>query len=181
MIQNCNLDRLDFSFLAGFQQLQELAIAYSINIGKAGWARLPPLKSLQRLHIEDREMPTNSSNNGFADNLPPLSRGFSEVRLIGIGFSGDEMADRIIQWILNSSADTLKILGISYWGNLTRLPRQLYFFKNLNYLWLICQNFEIKIIEEQSLSLSARSYFAIHDCGVREIKPGAFQGTVYSL
>ena len=174
LLFNCDLGSLDFLFLSGFDQLARIRIRRSFNIGKANWHSLPPLPALQNLCIEDDQL---HPNNSWADNLPSLINGIEELSLIGVGFSGDETAERILQWIHQSSAETLTDVELINWSKLTRIPRWLSFFRKLERLEIICDNFEIQVMEENSIVFNAPiRRFALQNCGVREIKPDAFQG-----
>ena len=174
---DCDLEFLDLSFLAPFVDLIVISIHNSFNIGKAKWAHMPPLPALSRLIIED-ENPLNSTTNRWAYNLPPLTRGLETIQLFGIGFSGNVAADRIFQWLLNTSAETLEFIQIGRWSNMTRFPRQLSSFKKLNEVIIECQNFAFKVIETNSIAMNGNSFklLAIKSCGVQEIHPGAFAG-----
>ena len=174
-IEHCDLSGLDFSFLTGFNQLQELIILHPSNIGKAKWDLLPPLPALQHLYIDDGEF---SNNTEWAKKLPPLVHGLSEIHLIGMGMARYEIVESIFQWLLISSSETLKILEISSWHNLTRLPSQLPLFPNLNHFKIDCSNFEIAVIKELWLP-SGASKIKIEQCGVLEIEPGAVRGIIH--
>ena len=174
-IHHCNLKSLDFAFLNGFDQLHSLNIIYSSDAGSADWGSLPPLPSLQVLNIQDGG---NHQNNSFANSFPTLHYGISKLSLIGIGFSGDEMANEILQCIHQSSAETLTHVEFRNWKNLTKIPRRLSSFKMLERLEIICNNFEMPILEENSIVFNVPFYlFSLKNCGIKEIKPGAIQGT----
>ena len=147
-IEYCDLTRLDFSFLAELSRLQELVIIQPSGIGMARWDSLPPLPALRHLYIDDSEIASDLNYIRWVDNLPPLSSGLTQIRLIGTGFNGYDEANRIIKWLLNSSSETLEELDIYLWHNLTLLPRHISLFKKLSLFRVSCRNFEINIIEE---------------------------------
>ena len=129
IVRDCDLEDLDFSFLDPFDSLEEMTITRSPNIRKAKWAHLPPLPALQKIDIADENMPDLTSP--WADNLSPLKSGLSSIELTGIGFSGDDTADDIFQWLLKRSSETLKSIKINRWSNLTRIPRHWPSFKRI--------------------------------------------------
>ena len=168
----CDLGQLKFSFLNDFNQLQELRILNSFNVGMVDWDIGVP--SLQELYIENDEI---NKENSWNNNLLPIKCRITKLCLVGVGFSGDETANRILQWLQKSSAETLTDVKLNYWGNLTKIPPLLSFFKRLNRLEIICNNFEMPIIEENSIVFNVPfRFFSLKNCGIKIIKPGAFQG-----
>lgn len=181
-ITDCNLEFLDFAFLAPFVNLNVIQILNSQNIGKANWSALPYLPALIKIVIDDDNPP--DWNNHWSQNLPPLKRGLFYIELNGIGFSGDEVADRIFQWLLDTSAKTLDAIKIERWGNLTRIPsRHWSSFENLRYVMLSCDNFDIEVIEENSILFGDAflDKIIIKNCGIRMIKSGAIKGDILKL
>ena len=181
-ITDCNLEFLDFAFLVPFSKLFEVDILFSSNIGKANWSTLPYLPALIKMVIYDDNPP--DLNNHWSTNLPPLKRGLFCVELKGIGFSGDKVADRIFQWLLDTSAKTLDVIKIERWGNLTRIPsRHWSSFENLRYVMLSCDNFDIEVIEENSILFgdACLDKIIIKNCGIRMIQPGAIKGDILKL
>ena len=146
-ISDCDLSRLNLIFLDGFDQLISLSVYLSSNVGMANWHHLPPLVSLETLTIEDDQL----TNYTLPYNLPNLKCGIVRLTVMGIGFSGDEIADRIFQWFHQSSEETLTTVDLVSWGSLTRIPRWLSLFKNLNRLEIICNNFKMQVINENSI------------------------------
>ena len=51
IISNCDLGRLDFSFLAGFTQLNQLKIENPFSISNIKWDRMPKLSSLNKIEM----------------------------------------------------------------------------------------------------------------------------------
>ena len=175
-ICDCDLSRLNFTFLDRFDQLKKLTILNSPNFEMAYRGGFPLLPALEELYIQDEN---GNLNICWADNWSPLKFGISALSLVGVGFSGDETADRILQWIHRSSAETLTSIELINWENLTRIPRWLSYYKKLESLRIICDNFEMPIIEENSIVFNASiRLFSLENCGIKEIKPGAIQGTL---
>ena len=175
-IKDCDMNRSDFTFvLKGIKKLKEFKIHHSSNVNlMTDWGRLPLLPPMEKLFIEDENINPNKS---WTYNLPPLKCGLSKLSLIGVGFSGDETADRILQWLHQSSAETLKHVELINWSNLTRIPRRLSSYKNFDRLEIICNNFEMPIIEENSIGFNVPfRLFALKHCGIKDIRPGAIQG-----
>ena len=172
-IKDCDMNQLDFTFLLkGIKKLKEFKTHQSSNSEMvADWDILPPL---EKLIIEDENINPNKS---WADTSATLKFGISNLSLVGVGFSGDETADRILQWIHQSSAETLTHVEFSSWGNLNRIPRRLSSFKKMESLEILCDNFELPIIGENSIVFNVPiRLFSLENCGVKEIKPNAFQG-----
>ena len=176
-INNCDLSRLKFDFLAGFDKLQVLHIQTSSNVGKARWNDLPPLPILKYLKIGTTKP---ADWNEWAINLPTLVNGLMVIVLTG-GSLGNDATNSIMQWLLESSLETLEqieMLGTQ----LTRIPRQLSYFKRLSGVTIGCRGSNILVLERSSFKFSVpvRS-IEIFDCGIQELKPGAFQGRLYRL
>ena len=176
-ITRCDLEKLDFSFLKGFHRLEKIEITNPFNIGKADWGRFPSLPALQTLFINDGN-PSDLNGSRWVDNLPSLHNGLSHVTFQGIGFSGDEVADRLTQWLIDYSIETLQTISIQNWFSLTRLPRRLFSsFKQLLCIDFSCGNYKIDVIEEGAIDgVSASVVVAVQNCGIREIKRDAFRG-----
>ena len=140
----------------------------------ADWSSLSSLPALKELYIEDDRINPNKS---WADNLPPLEYGLFKISLIGVGFSGDETADRIFQWLHRSSGETLTSAELINWRNLTRIPPLLSSFKKLERLEIICNNFDMPILEENAIVFNVPiRLLKMENCGIKEIKQGAIQG-----
>jgi len=87
----------------------------------------------------------------------------------------DETVDRIMDWLLLSSANTLEEMVIAYMNQVTRVPHKIVSFRALRKVWLYSNN--ISIIKSGAFSFSVPvSHLDIGDNGIHEIEPGAFQG-----
>jgi len=87
----------------------------------------------------------------------------------------DETVDRIMNWLLMSSSNTLEYLTIIYMNQVTKVPSKIPSFKALQKLYLYYNN--ISTIEPGEFAFSAPVLkLSIFGNGIREIKPGAFQG-----
>jgi len=169
---DCSL--LDLNFLSGFDQLNELLFLNIWNIEYCfpGLPSLPNLKFLTAKYCA-----------GFNElySFPPLTNGLTRVEFMGFENSSpdrlvnDETVDRIMKWLLISSENTLEYLTIIYMKQVTKVPSHIPSFKALQKLYLYYNN--ISTIEPGELAFSTPVLtLSIFGNGIREIKPGAFQG-----
>jgi len=87
----------------------------------------------------------------------------------------DETVERIIDWLLLSSANTLEEMTITYMNQVTRVPYKMSSFKALERVSLGSNN--ISTIKSGAFSFSAPvSSLGIQENGIMEIEPGAFRG-----
>ena len=175
IINNCDLSRLDFSFLNGFHNSRVLNIINPTNIEKADWNLLSPLPSLTQLEI-DFGKAAEKCVIEWVRQLRPLTNGLNTF--IGHGGVDDKAADRLIQWLLNSSAATLQHLKL-YETKITEIPPAISNFKNLEVdLIITCsKDSEIRVLAENSIKINVLpSIIEISNCGIRELQSGAIQG-----
>ena len=174
-IENCDLGRLDFSFLIGFRQLDALMIANSSSMEKANWEILPLLPQLMQIIIRNDNPLIQNDWNKWIQKLPPLTNGL--ITFICYGGVDDEAADRLVQWLLSSSAATLEHLEMQQ-TKLTQIPQGISNFENLiDILIITCNKSEIKVLEENAIKFDVLPYkIEISHCGIREIKSGAIKG-----
>lgn len=125
-IAHCNLSRLDFAFLSGFDHLYALRVAYSSGL-HLSLPSLPALPSLSDLAID--------TDSGLKElkRFPTLFKGLDHLALGGNNDLDDESFSRILEWVLNSSRNSLYALFLIS-NPLTIIPRQFSSFTNLTYL-----------------------------------------------
>ena len=174
LIFECDLRRFDFSFLAGFNKLLSLSIINASHVERARWIGMSALPVLEMLEISSDE---TTDWNKWSNHLPKLTNGLVEVELLdGFGFIGDEIADRIVQWLLDSSIETLanfRMLGTA----LSRIPTNLSLFKQLAIIIFSCRKSVMMVIKENSFRFSYNPItISIESCRIEKIEPGAFQG-----
>ncbi len=126
-IIGCDLNLLNLNFLAGFENLSGLFFDYSTDV-QTSLMSLPVLPALSDLAFG--HCPDFGSTNSF----PTLSNGIALLSLNDNEWN-DERMSRILDWILESSIDSLLELFI-YGDALTVPPQQITRFKRLNFLWL---------------------------------------------
>ena len=173
-IRGCNLKGFDFRFLEGFHNLKILYFYSVINLHLAGWKTLPPLKNLNSLDILEG---SNELNEWI--EFPALSMGLINISFVGNNI-GDKAIDTILQWALDSpSAETLKHLDLGR-NSLSRIPRQLSSFKNLESLFLGFN--QIKTIYSGSLQFLAHSVkkLWLNSMDIDKIEPGSFRGLIFN-
>ena len=173
-IFNCDLGRLDFSFVAEFRKLRYMMINNASNIEKAKWNQFLILPKYVQLEIRnDKELQNNW--NEWVRKLGPLTNGLEKFKCYA-GFD-DEPADLLVQWLLNSSVATLWHLELQK-TKITKIPPGISNFQYIAYdLRITCDDSEIKVLAENSIKFKDLPFnIEISHCGIREIKPGAIQG-----
>ncbi len=165
---------LDFNFLSGFDKLSELYLSNIQNIQMC----LPSLPSLPSLTTLAIEYPTGMNE---LYSFPVLQNGLKIAKFVGSPYLPPEMSmtdvtfNRIMDWILISSENTLEELGVSNMAQVTEVPRQIPSFKALRKFWLHSNN--ISTIKNGSLYFTAPvSLLNIKENGITDIEPNAFQG-----
>ncbi len=179
-IDECDFRQTDYSFLTGFDTLEEINIALSVNV-KINLASLPALPSLVNLTIHGR------SGGYLFDDIDPsvssswveipskMARGLSKLSLEGL-FDLDEISlDLILDWVLQSSENSLEELHIEGIKFLSKIPRQVAFFSRLKVL---------KVLSDQLMSLPAGSLrfsspireIYLYQSRIDFIESAAFQG-----
>lgn len=175
----CNLHQFQFNFLNGFEKLSLLTIhdymddtRRKIKSDIFQWSTLPPLPCLSQLRISSMAL-----YHWKAEDFPNLLNGLTRVLLDRDGLE-DSTMDLILDWLLQSSADTLMQLDLSF-NKLTRVPKQVPFFKKLNRLNLQSQQVPgIRVITAGSLwfQSSEVTYLDLSFCNTRVIEQNAFKG-----
>ena len=178
IIANIDCTLLDLSFLFGFEKLTTLALANIYNIQHC-LPSLPPLLRLNTLIFN------STSGMNELNSFPLLINGLESVFFIGFNNSqerkniresfNDKTVDRIIDWLLQSSANTLNSRSIENMNQVTRVPHKIASFKALTYVFL--NNNRISTIKSGAFSFSVPvRLMDLEGNGIKEIEPGAFQG-----
>ncbi len=176
---DCTL--MDLSFLLGFGKLANLVFSYIDNIQDC-FPGLPLLPRLTTLTFEFcsgikeiQQFPT--LKNGlkiikFENYQPPYepSNFVSDDKVLN-----DLTVERIMDWLLLSSTNTLEDITITDMRQVTRVPHQIPQFKVLRNLWL--QKNAISTIKNETFSLHVPvGILDVYGNGIRKIEPGAFHG-----
>lgn len=172
---HCDLARLDFDFLSGFDQLDSIDIYYSSSVHLARWGTMPALPSLSSLGVVE------SSDLNSWTIFPSLTVGLDFIFLINDGIT-DLAMERILNWVLQSSKTTLTSLSVND-NSLTRIPPQVAAFPRLTLLSFDGQATPpgISSILAKDLNFSTPiSYLSAISSGISYIENGTFGGT-YSL
>ena len=148
-IAECDVSRMDFDFLTGFDQLNTLMMANLSNVLKGNWSRIPSLPPEIFFSMTICDSNLIDWNETVIDDQPRFPSGLENVVLHNKHF-GDEMIDRILENLFNSTGETLINLQINT-GKLTRLPLQL-FNKKLNTFTLKCEEPTMKFIDRNLLN-----------------------------
>ncbi len=174
---DCTL--MDLNFLSGFDKLYKLVFTNVWNIQFC----LPSLPSLPRLSV--LRLVYCSGLNEF-NTFPILLNGLKDFQLYGFEnditerIFTDKTVDRILDWVLLSSSDTLEELTIVNSTQLTQVPRQISSFKALKELWL--HNNNISSVKTNAFHFNVPvSSLNIKENGIKEIEANAFQGINYIL
>lgn len=171
-LRSCDLAQMDLTFLTGFIKLDSIRMARCANIHRIRWDTMPDLPRLSKL-----EMLSCKDLNQWTNFPRPrlLKAGFYEMKL-NLARMEDETVDRILDWVLKHSADSLHKLEMSE-SSLTRIPKQLSSFTKLHHLDLQGQSGKIGIIPAGALVFPSQvTRLWINNCGVDEIEPGAIKG-----
>lgn len=171
-IQGCDTSRMNFTFLTGFNRLTQLWIYQSSGL-RLSLPTLPShLPSLSELFIYGCK--------GLNDwtKFPDLTRGLTTLKLHNNGLQ-DEAMDRILDWALDFSAETLQKLHIDR-NALTVIPHQLTWFSRLTHLDIRDQDSTgIPSILEGSLSFPYPvRYLSMSEAKIATIEPGSFDGNM---
>ncbi len=169
-IIDCTL--LDLGFLSGFEKLIHLNL-WSIYKIHHCFPKLPPLPRLTSLHFEF------CSGMNELNIFPTLTNELKDAKFFGSKDKdeayNDDTVDRLMDWLLLSSANTLEEMTIVKMNQVTRAPHKISSFKALRKLWLFSHN--ISTIKSGAFSFSVPvSLLNIQGNRIREIEPGAFQG-----
>ena len=173
-INNCDLTGLDFGFLSGFDQLSLTYFSGLSNIGAANWNSFPSLPNLNELTIY------KSAGLNEWTGFPRLTRGLDRLYIQECDIQ-DAAMDRVLNWIAQSSADTLHTLEIEV-NYLTTVPLVLRVpsFPKLTNLYLGKQKTAIPVIPIDSLhGFSPYFKLQVADTGINKIDEGAFQGNEF--
>lgn len=167
----CDLSTLDFSFLEEFTQLEILHITHSVSVHQADWSSLTRLPKFSTLYIESCRI------NGWT-KFPKLASVLRKMSLFWDDID-DSTMDRILDWLLSTSSETLQELYITL-NALTRFPVKISSFKNLRIACLTNQvgySSGISFLPSGSyVSSNSLKRLELRDCGIRYIQPGAFSG-----
>ena len=170
-INFCDINGFDFDFLAGFDQLTRISFLTVQKIDHANWTSFPStLSSLAELHI-------SSSSTGLNDwtMFPQLSRGINILFLQSNDIQ-DDVINRILNWTLKYSANTLERLSL-FNNDLETIPWQLSSFPSLQYINLKNQKIGFEVIPRSSFRFTSPNYILeIDNNNIAIIEDGAFQG-----
>ena len=164
----CDLGKMNFDFLAGFDHLNLIYVDAASNVGLASWTSMPLLPSLTELNIR------NSVGLDLWKSFPRLERGLERLIL-----ESDQIQDGpmevILNWALRYSSISLLSLRLDK-NDLTRIPIQISSFENLQELFIYSQSSEISSISMGTFNFSTpiTSLFAESN-GITKIAAEAFQ------
>ena len=165
--------QLDLSFLSGFDKLTEFTFSNIYNIQHC-LPSLPPLPKLTSLSFK------YCTGMNELINYPNLTNGLKDVTFFADVVNihetyNDETVDRIMNWLLLSSATTLKNILIRGMNQVTRVPKKISSFTALSAISMYHNN--ISIIEYGAFSFSVPvSILNLEGNGINNIEPYAFKG-----
>ena len=174
LITSCDLSQLDLIFFKGFHQLTNLTINLAANFHSANWINLPPLSNLKFLNVK------NSKGLNEWTKFPNFGVGLMLFEMINCSI-GDIAMDSILQWILNSSSNTMKKLDISN-NQLTKIPTGLSFFNNLVDIYLDFNPISKTIRNGSFPSFRPSLYrLSLASCGISIIEQTTIKGYYQNL
>jgi len=167
---------LDFSFISGFTQITNLTLldVGNIQLCLQRIAELP--RTLTHLEIS---YPTGMNE---ILNLPNLTNGLTVAKFAGFPERDPtrkwdiETMEKVLDWVLLSSANTLKSLSFTRMNLMTEVPSQIIrSFADLCRVWLTKNN--ITTIKTGAFSFKVPvCVLDLVNNGITQIEPGAFQG-----
>ena len=167
-IENCQIDELNFLFLAGFQSLTDLSITHSTF--PVTFDTLPLLPSLHALSI--------SGCTNFQNWITPND--ISSVRELRLddNLLGEANLGTILNYFLMSNID-IEDLSLNN-NSLSRVPDIAFSFENLHSLSISSNN--ISVLSSGSLAFSAPQvdYVGLENLSLDIIEEGAFEGSVFN-
>ena len=178
IIGNCNLSRLEWHFLIGFDDLESLSILSSTNLHQIKWADLPALPELSIFRIRQSQgLNEFSQTKSLQQFRPTFVHGLTEVYLGSNGLR-DQGLDQILSWISNSSAGSLKVLGLDN-NALNRIPSHIVSrFKKLEDLDVSYNKIQ-KIPRGMFNFSSPVKRLDLSMCPLNNLEPDAFQGKIF--
>lgn len=176
-IHDCDMNLMggfDFSFLSVLaSSLESLKFQSTLRIHLAAWNTLPALPKLTQFILFD-----NQGMNEWS-NFPILVHGLDEISLSQRNSEPvtDGGISRLLNWALESSEETLRMLYLDY-NALTKVPEQIQLFNQLYTLAIRNQpDSPLPSIETDSFVFSAPvRFFYLSSVGVETIEPNSFQG-----
>ena len=169
LIQSLDLQKLEFSFLTHFKELQDIQIVNSFNLFVFNLPYLPKLISIKIL---------NCTGLNYWNTFPHLKNGIEDLRL-----QYNMVNDKVLDVILNKiqtgpSKNTLNYLDLH--GNaLTQIPHQLKAFCKLSKIFLGRQQKPGFGVLKSTISFSAPiELLDLSSCYIKSILPSVFQSCI---
>ncbi len=171
MVENCDLARVDFNFLAGFKSLQKIHFVSNSNFQTSGISKLPALPNLVELHF--------SHNHGLNSwlNFPILSRGLTTLSFDGNHELNDNGVSTILNWVRQQSTNTLSNVTFhNHFHQITKIPSLMTSsgFPNLNNIHF--DRNDIHFISAGALKFLKPLQLTVNSSALEKIENGAFIG-----
>lgn len=168
-INHCDLSKLNLTFLADFNEITSFNLINSTHVHLA----LPSLPKLRNL-TSWFGISYCSGLNELRDYPPPLAAGLGVLYLTKSEMNDDAM-DRMLDWILSSSKDTLWAIHMND-NHLTRMPKQLSSFTQLSTVH--ADGNAISVVSTDSVVFTGSTLISLslHNCKIELIQPNAFKG-----
>jgi len=176
VLRGCDLGDLDLSFLKGFDQLKTLSIDRATDFHKS-FVTLPPLKILNRLSL--RACTEDVTEKVWTKFPPPLVHGITELCLSYHDDLDDSILSRILDWVLVSSADTLREFDIFQNKKMTTIPPQVREFKKLVYFSASHNGLPLSLSEDSLKFSGPMENIHLTSSQIDNIIPGTFKGEYF--
>lgn len=177
VLRGCDLGDLDLSFLKGFDQLKTLSIDRATYFLKS-FGTLPPLKALNRLSL--RACAEDLSSGKALPEFPPaLVHGIAELCLSYHDDLDDSILSRILDWVLVSSADTLREFDIFQNKKMTTIPTPVREFKKLVYFSASHNGLPLSLSEDSLNFSGPMENIHLTSSQIDNILPGTFKGEYF--
>jgi len=164
---------LNLGWLSGFVQLSTLSFTWNLNL----WNSFPTLPSLPSLTILDIYQCVVGIKD--MEEFPSLGNGLKFFEFYPSVEEDEESLNRVLDWLLLSSAETLEFLKINSVANMTGIPSQISSFKALKFLSYNNEHKSTTILKKGALSFKVpvtNLRLFVNGVTIFEIEPGAFQG-----
>lgn len=175
VLRGCDLGDLDFTFLSGFDQLKTLSIDRATDLHKS-FVTLPPLPSINRLSLRACTE-SDISENTWKEFPEPFVRGITELCLSFHNNLDDSMLSRILEWVLKSSADSLREFDIFQNKKMTTIPPQVGNFTKLVYFSASHNGLPLSLSEGSLKFGGPIENIHLTSSQITNILPGTFEGT----
>jgi len=168
-----DISRLNFNFLEDFDKVRELKFYFDINLDQS-IPNLPALPALTTLTFYNSTGLDEAFK--FRQQRALQSTGLTNLEAFNCDLADNEISN-LLNWVLPSSIQTLKVLSIGS-NSLEKIPPQLSIFQSLETVEIEDNNVDLSIPRNSFYSAGVNSNISISISSSRvvHVESGAFQG-----